>query len=195
MRLRYNYRSLTKFIYLMLPSFVVSCESVQEPEDTVLPVRDPPALEYVFIPIKSIIFDHYDKGKWRFITQEVEYVDGSHMQSLSSLWVFDFMPIEIIVLDSPDINDPYRYAFEHSDGIAFRKTNVFLPFTEVASSDDFDSQLPECEAGEFRAIARIVSSMKFIGLPNLDIDSFDSQNPLRPWFSLGNVVCLKIIRL
>ena len=178
----------------MLPSFVISCQSVQKPEDTLLPQRDPTS-EYVFIPIKRIVFDYFDKGKWRFIIQEVEYVDESRMQSISSLWVFDFMPIEIVVLDNPDINDPSTYAFENSDGISFRKTNIFLPFSETASSDEFDNQLPDCDAGEFRAIARIVSSLKFIGLPNWDHNSLESQNPLRPWFSLGDVVCLKIIRL
>jgi hypothetical protein len=193
MRLRHHYLSLTKIICFMLPSFVISCQSAQNPEDILLPTLSP-ASEYVFIPIKRVVFDYYDKGKWRFITQEVEYVDENHIKSLSSLWIFEFMPIEIVVLDNPDINDPYTYAIENSDGISFRKTNIFLPFAETASSDDFDSQLPNCDAGEFRAIARIVSSLKFIGLPNWDQNNLDSQNPLRPWFSLGDVVCLRIIR-
>lgn len=177
----------------MLPSFVISCQTIQKPEDISLPPRDSTS-EYVFIPIKRIDFDYYNKGKWRFVTQEVEYVDERHIKSLSSLWVFDFMPIEIIVLDNPDINDPQTYFFEKSDGISFRKTNIFLPFIETAVSNEFDSQLPNCDAGEFRAIARIVSSMKFIGLPKWDQNSLESQNLPRPWFSLGDIVCLKIIR-
>ena len=55
----------------MLPSFVISCQSVQEPEDTVLPLITTTS-EYIFIPIERVIFDYYDKGKWRFITQKVE---------------------------------------------------------------------------------------------------------------------------
>ncbi len=193
MRLRYHDLSLTKIIYFMLPSFVISCQTIQKPENISLSPRNPTS-EYVFIPIKRIFFDYYNKHKWRFVIQKVEYEDESHIQSLSSLWVFDFMPIEIIVLDNPDINNPDTYAFEKSNGISFRKTNVFLPFIETAVSDEFDSQLPNCDAGEFRAIARIVSALKFIGLPNWNQKGLESQNSLRPWFSLGDVVCLKIIR-
>jgi hypothetical protein len=193
MRLRYYKLSLAKIIYFMLPAFFISCQTNKKDEEM---FTNPlvTSSEYVFIPIKRIVFDYFDRGKWRFITQEIEYEDSSNMFSLSALWIFSYLPLEIIVLDNPNVNDPKTYAIDGSEGISLRSTKIFLPFTETVTSEDFDNQLPSCYAGEFRAIARIFSSLKYIGVPQSEKQNFESQILLRPWFSLGDILCLKIIR-
>ncbi len=194
MILRFQYEPLTKFICFMLPSFFISCQSVEEDDITHFsPLVS--SQEYVYIPIKRVLFDYYDKKKWRFITQQIDYIDGKNMQSLSSLWVFDYMPIEIIVLDNPDINESVTFDFQESNGISFRKTNIYLPFKETTESDDLDDQLPTCKGTEFRAIARIVSNLKYIGIHKLKNNNEVRENDLRNWFSLGEIICLNIVRL
>ncbi|APJ03788.1 hypothetical protein [Silvanigrella aquatica] len=194
MRLRCDYLSLTIFICIMLLAFFISCQAPMNSEDIALP-PEVPVSEYVTIPVKRIIFSYYDHKKWRIVTQETEYQDGNRMKSLSSMWIFDFMPLEIIVLDSPQIHEDFIYSFNPGDFIVFRKTKIFLPFQEVAYSEEYDNLLPSlCQAGEFRALVRVVSPLKFIGISDDEADGLESQNPPRPWFSQGNVVCLKIIR-
>ena len=151
--------------------------------------------EYIFIPVKSIVFDNYSKENWNLIIQKIEYIDGNKTNSLSSMWVSsNYSPLEIIVLDNPDIYDPKIYEFKKIDGIAFRKTKVFLPFSDVIFSEEFENKVPDCKENEFRAIVRIASSLNFTGVPAWDINNLESQPRLRPWYFLGNIICLKIIR-
>ena len=177
----------------MLPSFVVSCQSVEDADFVQLPPLAS-SKDYIYIPVKRIIFDYSDKKKWRFITQKTEYIDGKNMQSLSSMWIFDFMPMEIIVLDNPDILNPFVFDFQEDDGIYLRKTNVFLPFKETTESNDLDELLPICKETEFRAIVRILSNLKYIGIQEVNKNGFDEDYVLRHWFSLGEVLCLSKIK-
>jgi hypothetical protein len=193
MRLRYQYLALAKIFCIMLPSFLNSCHSAKEIH---LPSVPPLATDgdYVFIPKTRLWFDVYDEGQWRFITQGTDYIDGSHLNSLSSIWVYQFMPLEIVVLDNPQVAMQARFAFSQGDGLMFKKTTVFLPFNEAVVTDDFDGLLPICNENEFRAIVRIISPLKYIGILNNEIMNATNQNVLHSWFSLGNVVCLKVVK-
>lgn len=187
MCLRFEYFLKVKTIYFMLPLFLISCQSSRIPEDTTSASPQKPLQEYIYIPIKRVIFDYYEKNKWRFITQEVEYMDGTHMKSLSSLWVFDFMPVEIIVLDNPELYESLKFSFKKTNGILLTKTEKYLPFDDNIFSEEINFDLPACHEGEFHAIFHIVSSMKFVGINERNIKQ------LQPWFRYGNIVCIKII--
>ncbi|BBH53233.1 hypothetical protein JCM31447_16760 [Fluviispira sanaruensis] len=187
MCIRYH-PSLAKFLTYMLLSFFISCQSTKNQVNT----GRNNFIQPIFIPLKRTWFEYYDLEKWRFVVQEVEYIDGKKLRSLAAIWYMDFMPVEIVVLDNPNPSESLPFTFNKADRVAFRNTDVYLPFSSVAKAEDFIDLLPTCGGGEFRAIARIVNNMQYVGVPKEDFEIVES--PKRPWFVLGNVICLKIIK-
>ncbi|WGL59917.1 hypothetical protein QEJ31_15400 [Pigmentibacter sp. JX0631] len=193
MRLRWQYSIIAKLIGLILPCFFVSCQSTEEDKDE---LPSPPLMtstEYVYIPLKDIQISYFDKRKWRIITQHVEYIDNTVMDSVSSIWFYQSFPLEIIVLDNPDIHQSFTNNFNEMSKLTLRRTKVYLPFVELIQSDDLDSLLPACLGNEFRAIARVVSSQKYIGIPTEEIKLTEDES-FRKWYNLGEVICINLIR-
>ncbi|KAB8033461.1 hypothetical protein [Fluviispira multicolorata] len=185
MCIRYH-SSLAKFLTYMLLSFFISCESTKNQVNT----GRNNFIQPIFIPIKRSWFEYYDQDNWRFIIQEIEYIDGKKMRTLSSIWYMDFTPIEVVLLDNPNPSEILAFTFNKGNKVLFRKTEVFLPFSSVSNAENYESLLPTCGGGEIRAIARIVNNKEYIGVPKDDISDIDKQK--RPWFVLGNVICIKI---
>ncbi len=195
MLLRRKFITFSKLITFMLPCFFAACQSTEEEKDD---IPFPPLMtstEYVYIPIKDVQFSYFDKRKWRILTQRVEYIDTSVKESLSSLWFYQLFPLEIIVLDNPDLNQPFSNNLNDLGNIGIRRTKQYLPFKELISSNHLDAQMPLCHWNEFRAVARIVSAQKYIGIPSEEVKrKEDDEVHFRNWYSLGEILCISLQR-
>ena len=67
------------------------------------------------------------KRKWRILTQRVEYIDTSVKESLSSSGFINCFPLEIIVLDNPDLNQPFSNNLNDLGNIGIGEQNNIYP--------------------------------------------------------------------
>lgn len=179
----------------MVPCFFMSCQSSTETRDEVPSPALMTSAEYVYIPIKFVQISYHEERNWRIITQYVEYVDNSTKNSVSSIWINQAFPLEIIVLDNPDLHDSLVNNLNEFTQIALRRMKVFLPFNELIAGEDLDSQLPVCFGNEFRAVARIVSSQMFIGIPSeYEFLKLNNASSFRSWYQLGEIICVNLVR-
>lgn len=145
-------------------------------------------VEKIIVQKNNLEYIPYEQDNLKIIQQRAQYEDGTHFNSISSIWVLDKeLPLELITLDDLTPKDAPYAAFHKGDKISLRPTDAYYPASLALTTNIFDDHLPQCNSDEFRMFARVDSDFNYIG-----ILFKDKLTEKVPWFQYGNVVCVKI---
>jgi hypothetical protein len=131
-----------------------------------------------------------EEDNWRILQQEITDENKQKFTTIAAIWILDKnFPVQVVTLDNLTLNDAARATYKEGDEIVLRGTDSYFPTGESLSTNRYENDFPTCNADEFRMFARIDSDLNYQGV----VEKNKIKEP-KPWFSFGNVVCVKIIR-